>query len=115
MQLPVVHTDILIHCSKYLRKNSFELTVTVRDDYTTREVFYFYVFLVPKKFISGEVSAEKILGDIFIAPKDSSLNFRGSLVSYFRAIMLIFAVMRISEDFGSPLPARPVAVKSGIH
>ena len=72
-------------------------------------------FLVIFRFISGQISTEKKFWDIFIAPKDSSLNFRGSLVSYFRAIMLIFAVMRISEDFGSPLPARPVAVKSGIH
>ena len=48
---------------------------------------------------------------IFISPKDSFLNFRGSLLSYFWAIRLISAVISILEDFGSLLPARPVAVK----
>ena len=47
----------------------------------------------------------------FIAPKDSSLNFRGILQCYFGAIVFISAVMSIFEDFGSLLPARPVAVK----
>ena len=84
-----------------------------------------YIFLVLKNsirglkmsfsvnfwFIPGKISAEKKFWKIFIAPKDSSLNFRGSLLSYFWAIMLIFAVMSISEDFGSLLPARSVAVK----
>ena len=48
--------------------------------------------------------------EIFIAPKDLSLNFTGSLLSYFWAIMLISVVMSIFEDFGSLLPARSVAV-----
>ena len=65
-----------------------------------------YAFLMPNKsirglkksspvnfrFISGEISTEKIVRKIFIALKDSSLNF-------------------ISEDFGSLLPACPVAVE----
>ena len=67
-------------------------------------------FRVNFRFISGEISNEKILGD-FIPPKDSSLNFRGRLFSYFCAIALISAVMSIFEDFGSLLPTRPVAVK----
>ena len=48
---------------------------------------------------------------IFIAPKDSSLNFRGSVFSYF-SIVLISAVMSILDDFGSLLPARTVTVKT---
>ena len=48
----------------------------------------------------------------FIAPKDSSLNFKGSLSSYFWAILLISAVIAILEDFGSLLPARTVTVYS---
>ena len=84
-----------------------------------------YVFLVPKKFdswsknvISGHFSVHfrwnsrrKIFLNIFIEPKDSSLNFRGSLLSYFWPIMLISAVISILEDFGSLLPARTVTVK----
>ena len=46
-----------------------------------------------------------------MTPKDSSLNFRGSLLSYFWPILLISAVITILEDFGSPLPARTVTVK----
>ena len=69
------------------------------------------LFPVIFRFISGEISAEKNFSNIFIAPKDSSLNFRGSLFSYFWAIMLIFAVITIIEDFGSLLPARTVTVK----
>ena len=53
----------------------------------------------------------KFFREIFIAPKDSSLNFRGSLLSYFWAIMLISAVMSIFEDFGNLLQAHSVAVK----
>ena len=68
-------------------------------------------FLVIFRFISGEIPAEKIFLNIFIEPKDSSLNFRGSLLSYFWAILLISAVITILEDFGSLLPARNVTVK----
>ena len=70
-----------------------------------------YVFLVLKKidswskmsfpvnfwFISGEISAEKFFWKIFKAPKDSFLNFRGSLFSNFWANVLISAVMSILE------------------
>ena len=42
---------------------------------------------------------------IFIAPKDSSLNFRGSRLNYFRTIVLISAVISILEYFGSLPPA----------
>ena len=63
-------------------------------------------------FTSGEISVEKKnFWKNFIAPKDSFLNFRGSLLSNFWAIVLIFADMRILEDFGSLLPARSVTVK----
>ena len=62
-------------------------------------------------FISGEISAENFFWKIFIAPKDSSLNFRGSLFSYFLAIVLISAVISILDDFGSLLPARTVTVR----
>ena len=85
-----------------------------------------YVFLKPKKFdlwsknvIFGHIFGlfpvkfqpeEKTFWKIFIAPKDSSLN-RGTqspgLFVAFVAIVLISAVMSISEDL---LPARPVAV-----
>ena len=83
-----------------------------------------HVILVPKKFdlwskkchfrfISGEISAEKFFfWKNFIAPKDSSLNFRGSLLGYFWAIVRISAVISILEDFGSLLPARSVTVKA---
>ena len=40
-------------------------------------------FAVNFRFISGEISAEKNSWKIFIAPKDSSLNFSGSLLGYF--------------------------------
>ena len=90
-----------------------------------------YVFLVPKKFdtwtenvVSGHFSVhfrrnfrfrwnfrrKKFSWNIFIEPKDSSLNFRGGLSSYFWAIVLISAVISILEDFGSLLPARTVTV-----
>ena len=68
-------------------------------------------FAVNFRFISGEISAEKNSWKIFIAPKDSSLNFSGSLLGYFWAIMLISAVISNLEDFGSLLPPRPIAVK----
>ena len=47
----------------------------------------------------------------FIAPKDSSLNLSGSLLSYFWASVLISAVISILDDFGNLLPARTVTVK----
>ena len=82
-----------------------------------------YAILVPKKirfvvwkvsfpvnfrFISGEIYAEKICEENFIAPKDSSLNFRGIICSYFWAIMLIAAGISILDSL---LPARTVTVK----
>ena len=85
-----------------------------------------YVFVVPKKLdswsknvISGQFSVhfrwnfrrKNFVWRIFIAPKDSSLNFRGSLLSFFWANVLISAVISIIEDFGSLLPARTVTVK----
>ena len=91
-----------------------------------------YVFLVLKnsirglkmsfpvnfRFISGEISAEKFFWKIFIAPKDTFLNFRGSLLTNSWAFVLIFVVMSILEDFDSLLPAavpaRSVAVKERI-
>ena len=63
------------------------------------------------RFISGEISAEIFFSNIIIAPKDSSLNSRGSLLSYFWAILLISALITILENFGSLLPARTVTVK----
>ena len=72
-----------------------------------------YVFPVTKKFdslskdvISGLFSVHfrwNIQRRNFIAPKESSLDFRGSLLSYFWAIMLISAVLSILEEFGSLL------------
>ena len=88
-----------------------------------------HVFLVPKKFDSRskkcrfltifgsfpvKFSPKKFVWKNFIAPKDSSMNFRGILWSYFWAIVLIFAVMSIFKDFGSLLPAHPVAVKINV-
>ena len=67
-----------------------------------------------KNVISGQFPVKlslKKIRKIFIALKDSSLNFRG-LLGNFCVIVLIFAVISILEDFGSLLPARPVAVKS---
>ena len=52
-----------------------------------------------------------MFSNIFIAPKDSSLNFMGSLLSYFSAILLISAVISLLVDFGSLLSARTVTVK----
>jgi len=79
-----------------------------------------YVFLVPKKLdswsknvISGESPAEKkFFWKIFIASKDSSLNFRGSPSSYFWAIVLISAVISILVNVDSLLQARTVTVKA---
>ena len=73
---------------------------------------------MPKKFdswskkghfrsVSGSFPA--IFLNIFIAPKDLSLNFF-LLLSYFWAIVLISAFISILEDFGSLLPARTVTV-----
>ena len=62
------------------------------------------MFPVIFRFISGEISAEKISKDLF-------LNFRGSLLSNFWAIVLISAVISILVDFGSLLQARTVTVK----
>ena len=71
-------------------------------------------FPVIFRFISGEISGYKNFWNIFIAQKDSSLNFRESLLSYFWAILLIYAVITILKDFDSLLPARTVTVKSFI-
>ena len=60
------------------------------------------VFLVPKTFDSWP---ENVISGLF------SVNFRWSLLSFFRAIVLISAVISILEDFGSLLPARSVTVK----
>ena len=73
-----------------------------------------YVFLMAKEFDSW--SKKRYFRPIFfwkkfIAPKDSSLNFRESLLSYFWAILLISAVIIILEDVGSLPPARTVTVK----
>ena len=65
-------------------------------------------FPVNFRFIFGEISAKKYFWENFIAPKDSSLNFGGSLLSYFRAIVLISAVISILDDL---LPARTGTVK----
>ena len=67
-------------------------------------------FPVIFRFISGEISAENKISNIFIAPKDSSLNFKAGLLSLFWAILLISTVITILEDFGSLLPARTVTV-----
>ena len=68
-----------------------------------------YVFLLLKNSIRGlkNVVSDQLLvhfrwnfrPKIFIAPKDSFLNFRGSLLGNFWAIVLISAVMSILEDF----------------
>ena len=50
------------------------------------------------------------LDNIYIT-KRFVFEFQVSLLSYFLAIVLIFAVMSIFEDFGNLLPARSVAVK----
>ena len=71
-------------------------------------------FPVNIRFISGEISAEKIVLEYFIEPKDSSLNFKGSVLSYFWAIVLISTVISILDNFGSLLPARTVTVKNHI-
>ena len=68
-------------------------------------------FPVIIRFISGEISAETTFRNIFIAPKDSSWNFRRSLLGYFWAIVLIFAVISILEDIGTLMPGRTVTVK----
>ena len=65
-------------------------------------------FPVIFRFISGESSTEKKFSNIFIVPKDSSLNFR---VKPFLAFLLIFDVIPIQEGFGSLLSARIVTVK----
>ena len=57
----------------------------------------------PVIFVSFPVKfpPKKCAFEHFIAPKDSSLNFRGRLLSYFWAILLISTVITILEDFGS--------------
>ena len=81
-----------------------------------------YVFLVPKKFdskkcpvifrfISGKITAENFIPKNFMVPKDSSLNFRGSLFGYFCDTLLISVVNTLLRDSGSLLPARTVTVK----
>ena len=57
MQLPDEHTDILIHCSKYWPKNSFKLTVTVRDDYTTHGTRW---QCTAKTFYQGDIDAYRL-------------------------------------------------------
>ena len=84
-----------------------------------------YVFLVLKKFDSSSKNAisgqflihfrwnsrwKNVFLKIIITPKNSFLNFRGSLLSNFWAIVLISAVISILENFGSLLPARAVDV-----
>ena len=77
------------------------------------------VFAGSKISISGVLPAKfpskSFFGKIFIAPKDSFFNFKGSLFCYFQAFVLISAIISISEDFGSLLPARPVIVKLENH
>ena len=64
--------------------------------------------------ISGHFSVHFRWNLVESAPKDSSLNYRGSLLSHFWATVLISAVISIYEDFGSLLPARTVTVKWNI-
>ena len=77
-----------------------------------------YVFLVPKNsirclknVISGHFSI--YFGFLtFYSTKRFVFEFQGeSPSSYFWAILLIFAVITIWEDFGSLLPDRTVTVK----
>ena len=79
-----------------------------------------YVFLMleeldssSKNFVSGQFSVHFRWTS---RRKKSFLNFKESLWSFFRAKVLISAVMSqlmtIFEDFSSLLPARPVAVKN---
>ena len=81
-----------------------------------------HVFLVPKDFdswsikchfrsICGSFPVKKFSKYFYIPPKHSSLNFRGSLLNYFRAIVFISVVISVSEDFDRLLPARAVTVK----
>jgi len=61
---------------------------------------------------SGKTSDQKNFRKIFIAPKDSSLNFKASLSSYFRASMLISAVIDILDPFGMLIPRNSAIVKT---
>ena len=63
-------------------------------------------FPVNFRFISSEISSEKILHQKIRL----SISGRG-LSSYFWAIVLISALISILDDFGSLLPARTVTVK----
>ena len=50
----------------------------------------------------------------FYSTKRFFIDFQGSLLSYFWAILFIYASITILEDFGSLLPARTVTVKETI-
>ena len=65
-------------------------------------------FPVNFRFISVEISAEKDFFGKFLFHQKIRLWISGT---YFWAIMLISAVTSILEDFGSLLPACPVAVE----
>ena len=85
-----------------------------------------YVFLVPKNsifglknVISGHFSVHfrwnfhrKKNFEHFYSTKRFFIDFQGSLLSYFWAILFIFAFITILEDFGGLLPARTVTVNS---
>ena len=72
-------------------------------------------------FISGPLPVKrppkKKFRKIFIAPKVSSWNFRGSLLSYFWAITFISAVIAILDPFGTLVPRISATVKviNGSH
>ena len=66
-------------------------------------------------FISGPLPVKRLpkkkIRKIFIAPKVSSWNFRGSLLSYFWAITFISAVIAILDTFGTLVPRISATVK----
>jgi len=65
-------------------------------------------------FISGSLPVKcplKKNEKNFIAPKSSSWNFRGSLLSYFWAITFISAVIAILDPFGMLVPRISATVK----
>ena len=78
------------------------MTIPQRDEVAVNRLIFglFPVKFPPYFFLKNFYSTKRFV-----------LNFRGSLLDYFWAIVLISAVISILEDFGSLLPARTVTVE----
>ena len=95
------------HLGSISSSNWYEQRVDkVKNDYQHANLISFPVHF------RWNVHPKKKFRKIFIAPKVSSWNFRGCLLSYFWAITFISAVIAILDPFGTLVPRFSATVNS---